>query len=133
MITNPVVYGGKGSAWKEVDRGYVAEHAGDRPSNVLVAIFTPDFPDQPMIVPASGVFGIGNPMDGTLVACGYGSGSDEEGVYKTIYGVSFGGAVGFANAPNGDGVFMDLHLDDSSGSGDLIPEGWTIKYFIYEA
>lgn len=134
MIFNPVVSGGGasgGSAWKEVDRSYVAEHAfDDHPANFLVSMFTPDFPDQPMIIPASGVFGIGNRASGNVGECSYGFDSAGE-VYKTIYGLTSGGVVGFANDPNADDIFLELHLNDSSGSSDTIPEGWTIKYYIY--
>ena len=133
MIFNPVVAsGGAGSsAWKEVDRGYVAEHAHDQLSSFLVAVFTTDIPNQPLIIPAGGLFGIGN-LNGEASACVQGSITTEEGLIKIYYVYSLGTTAGISTDPNGYDIILALDLYDSSGSDDIIPEGWSIKYYIYE-
>lgn len=129
MIANPVVYGSKGSAWKEVDRSYVAEHANDSNANVLVAVFTPDFPDQPMIIPASCIFSIGDAVSFQFSGCMYKVATGR----KSCYVVSDGYGVAITANRAGDVIILSLDLGTEDTSYDIIPEGWTIKYFIYEA
>lgn len=133
MIMNPVVSGGAGSsAWKEVDRGYIAEHTSDQDANFLVAVFTTDFPDQPMIIPASWVFSIGMATPYKYSACTYKGALQEEEGYKTYYVYSIGQGVSISTDPDGSEWVLDIGLYDSSGEYDIIPEGWSIKYYIYE-
>lgn len=133
MIANPVVYGSGGSAWKEVDRSYVAEHANDSNANVLVAVFTPDFPDQPMIIPASYIFGIGDGASYKISACTYKGAYQEAAGRKIYYVLSFGEGVAIYSNQFGTKTILSLSLAAEDTSRDIIPEGWTIKYFIYEA
>ena len=130
MIFNPVVSSGGagGSAWKEVDRGYIAEHYQDQNANFLVAVFTTDIPNQPLIIPAGDLFGIGN-LNGEASACVQGSMTSE--LAKIYYVYSLGVTAGISTDPNGHDIILALDLYDSSGSDDIIPEGWSIKYYIY--
>ena len=130
MIFNPVVSnGGAGSsAWKEVDRGYIAEHYQDQNANFLVAVFTTDFPNQPMIIPASNVFCIGRANEGLFSNCSYNIHNVNEG-YK-IYDVF--SVLPVPQMTDGAESNFYLQLDDASEENDIIPEGWSIKYYIYE-
>ena len=134
MIHNPMVSGGSsGGAWKEVTREEVAELVLLSPYNILVAIFTPDFPNQPMIVPASSIFAIGDGLlAGLPSACVYGAGAEVEGVIRLIYAYTVTPYIGFCDDPQGETMFFTLYLDDETGASDVIPEGWEIKYFVYE-
>lgn len=128
MIHNPMVSGGSsGGAWKEVDRSYVAEHLGDSPANFLMAVFTPYFLNQPMIVPVSSVFAIGNIPNGLMSPC-Y---SYDESL-RIIYASTYPPAIGFARSEQGDNMILMMDLSETSGASDIIPEGWEIKYFVYE-
>ena len=131
MIFNPVI-AGSGGVWKEVDRSYIAEHAKDFDLNVLMAVFTPYYPNQPMIIPASCVFSIGDALSGTVEAVTYGAKAQEEGVTRILYAATTPIYIGIAKDP--EGIELELYLDfsDPSGGGDTVPDGWSIKYFIYE-
>lgn len=132
MIFQPVVSGGGasgGSDWKEVDRSYVAEHTSDQDANFLVAVFTTDFPNQPMIIPASWIFGIGKATVFTFSACSYNAKSIDEGTSFYVY--STGEMVIISNDQDGSDVILGIDLTTASGEPDDIPEGWTVKYYIY--
>lgn len=135
MIFQPVVSGGGasgGSDWKEVDRSYIAEHINDRPANFLVAVFTTDFPDQPMIIPASNVFSLGSPVNGELGLCSYGLGHPtEEELFRHIYAYTTQSIVGLTESQDSPDVILDIQLNDPSGTSDTIPEGWQVKYYAY--
>lgn len=130
MIFHPVVSsGGAGSsAWKEVDREYIAEHYRDPNANFLVAVFTTEFPNQPMIIPASNVFCIGRASESLFSNCSY-------NVYNVNQGYKFYDVFSALPVPqmsDGEGSNFYLQLDDALGENDIIPEGWSIKYYIYE-
>lgn len=134
MIHNPMVSGGSsGGAWKEVTREEVAElvQLNLESFNVLVAIFTPYFPNQPMIVPVSYVFGIGNSGLGDSGICSYGARAYDGGVFKVFYAYTVSSSFGFSEEAQSDPFFV-MNLADETGASDIIPEGWEIKYFVYE-
>ena len=130
MIFNPVI-AGSGGVWKEVDRSYIAEHTEDFDLNVLMAIFTPDYPNQPMIIPVSYVFLIGNGNDGTPGRVTYGWGA-QGGVPRVLYAYTEPRTLYIAKDPDASEVELVLDFSDPSGGYDRVPDGWSIKYFIYE-
>ena len=131
MIFNPVVASGGagGSAWKEVDWGYLAEHCQDHNANFLVAVFTTDFPNQPMIIPASNIFSIGNANSGQLSVCSYYLRHENEPTLYYVYTVGEGINISTDEAGYDSVVILRFY---GPGEPDIIPEGWSIKYYIYE-
>ena len=131
-VFKPMIMG-EGGPWKEVDRSYIAEHINDRPANFLVAVFTTDFPDQPMIIPASNVFSLGSPVSGVLGLCSYGLGHPtEEELFRDIYAYTTQSIVGLTESQDSPDVILDIQLIDPSGASDTVPDGWSIKYLDYE-
>ena len=135
MIFNPTVSGGSsGGSWREITRKEAAELVGSNswPFNVLVAIFTPDSPNQPMILPFSNLLSIGNAYIGRGAICTYCYAAPEEGLDKNIYVLTVNAAGMFSSDPEGNDIYFQLYLHDETGESDVIPEGWEIKLFVYE-
>ena len=130
-VFNPMIMG-EGGPWKEVDRSYVAEHIRWEPNkkrDYLIAVYTTDFPDQPMIIPVSDAFLIGDAYTGTVSRCMFGAGSEKQ---RYVYLFSSYDTIIMTNDPDMMEEVMNLQIDSASVANDTIPDGWSIKYFVYE-
>lgn len=128
-VFKPMIMG-EGGPWKEVDRSYIAEHMpyGNK-RDFLIAVYTTDFPDQPMIIPVSDAFLIGDAYNGMVSKCWLGAGSENP---RSVYLLSTYEVIIMTSDPDMMEEVMYLQIDSASVANDTIPDGWSIKYFVYE-